>query len=335
MISLPAREESPGLSLNRSHMATQGWSYGMPKPPQMTVVALPHDLNGFHTLPLSSGTLYEPQSTGLQSVDFIRSIDYGDYKSNARFSEWKYENRRRAQPILPFLYLGPTNVTRDLAFLRDAGITLMLCIRNSSMAHISGPAPKAAAALGIALHEIQLQSKSELIKAFPTAIDVINAHMTEQSRDHLRDKVEVKPPSTPTLPGKILVTCETGNAESALLVAAYIMAVHSKDWEHAAQIVQTQRVCSNFANAEYQLLSTFDGMLQAQRQVSQVSNRSVMLAPTHVVQRVSSHSHMRKRQLRMNDEDDGISHGGDGNMDQTRFDNRATMEPFLDSAGTP
>lgn len=311
-------------TINGSHTASQDRAYKMPNPPpiQLTVS---HDSSGWPFLPLASGALYDPKLAGFSSVDFIRYVNYGDYVSDRFISDWSYENRRTGQRILPFLYLGPTSVTRDLKFLQEHGVTLILAFRDPAAARISGPAPKAAKALGIALEEIVTPGRSEIIKDFPLAINLINAHMTDRFQTHARNGGHFD-----ALPGRVLVTDETGNAEAAICVAAYIMAVHCKDWDNAANIVQAQRFCAIFGDLELQVLITFGQLLQAQRDVVRASEFTETVNIGHV-QEPSSVLGPRKRHLKKYGDEDMDDCNICDEMDQSRFENRAILEPFRDT----
>ena len=137
----PYRESLRNDGIGR-HSASEDWTYTMPKPPVMTTQAIPTDSRGLTRLPLESGQSYDPDLTGLRGVDFIKHIDYDACMVKTSVSDWSYESRRTAQQILPFLYLGPTNVTRDLSLLREKGITMIVSFRNAAMAHIKSPAPE-------------------------------------------------------------------------------------------------------------------------------------------------------------------------------------------------
>ena len=310
------------------HSASEDWTYTMPKPPIITTQAIPTDSRGLTQLPLEYGQSYDPNLSGLRGVDFIKHIDYDGCMAKTSISDWSYESRRTAQQILPFLYLGPTNVTRDLSLLREKGVTMIVSFRYAAMAHIKGPASKAAGAIGIELKEIMAPTRSDIIPMFSEVMTAINAHMTQRfsySKVGLTSEIS----SVDELPGRVLVVCETGSGESALFTAAYIMAVHCKGWEYAAQIVQSQRFCTIFGNAEFQLLRTFDDLLRAQRDVVQAGVRtgSASILP----QQSFTNVHTHKRVLEIDDMQQCGESDKFDNMDQSRFDDRAMTEPFYDT----
>ncbi|KAK5636097.1 hypothetical protein RRF57_011809 [Xylaria bambusicola] len=49
-------------------------------------------------------------------------------------AHWTYESRRVAQPILDYLYLGPSNVLKNRKWLQDEGVTMILAARDSKQA---------------------------------------------------------------------------------------------------------------------------------------------------------------------------------------------------------
>jgi hypothetical protein len=93
-------------------------------------------------------------------------------------ASWRYESRRQAQPVLDFLYLGPSSVLRDHAFLQREGITMLLGIRDSRLAqaNLMG-ARRAAQALGLESSYVDVASNQELVRAAPVAVKMINDHM--------------------------------------------------------------------------------------------------------------------------------------------------------------
>lgn len=50
--------------------------------------------------------------------------------------DWRYEMRREMQEILPGLWLGPYQCSKNKELLRSKGITHVLCIRDKNERHI-------------------------------------------------------------------------------------------------------------------------------------------------------------------------------------------------------
>jgi hypothetical protein len=164
---------------------------------------------------------------------------------------WTYESRRQAQPILPYLYLGPASVARDHAFLRGAGITMLLAARDTRQAQARLLAVgNSARALGMAADYVDVSGRQELISAIPLAVGKINAHLLEREGR-----------------GKVLVCCETGNERSAALVAAYVMTMYDADLGQALGFINCSRFCSNFDDEIKFLLRSYGDIIAARRMV--------------------------------------------------------------------
>jgi len=204
---------------------------------------------------------------------------------------WKYESRRLAQPVLDFLYLGPSSVARDAGFLRAHGITMLIAARDSRMASARlMSVDRTAQALGIVCDYIDVAGHQELIRAFPTAVQKINDHLLHVYRSQAMpssaaaaatasgDGSSIESPSQPGQGqmvidnsqfrrGKVLVFCETGNDRSAAIVAAYIMSIFGMDLIKTLQFVGLQRFCVNFDEETKNWLKSYEDILTAKRMV--------------------------------------------------------------------
>ena len=189
--------------------------------------------------------------------------------------EWKYEQRRMAQQILPFLYLGPMSAAKDRNFLMKEGITMVMAVRNTMSAQARLLGSKAAQELGIDTTMIDVAGNQELIAAFTRAIEAINSHLSSMyQQDQIRrtQAAATGQPHLQSTPGKVLVFCETGNERSATLVTAYVMAMYATDLVKAIQIVQAQRFAVAFDDSLRNLLLTYETILKAKRDVVQADN---------------------------------------------------------------
>ncbi|KAB5545937.1 hypothetical protein GE09DRAFT_1133032 [Coniochaeta sp. 2T2.1] len=272
-----------------------------------------------------------------------------------RSTDWTYESRRQAQPILSYLYLGPASVARDHAFLRSEGITLLLAARDTrqALARLLGVS-KSAAQLGIAADYVDVSDRAELIASFPLAVSKINAHLLEHGGR-----------------GKVLVCCETGNERGAALVAAYVMTMYDADLVKTVQFIHHRRICANFDDDFKFLLRSYGDIVAARRtvgmavhqQLQQQENQpgAVMLAPAPAPVAaaaaggsigVGGRSKTSKRGIEETemDEDEDLDDrhaaragvGGDGsredrvlrnkNTDAARFSGRH-LTPFVDTNG--
>ncbi|KAF4462318.1 fmi2 [Fusarium albosuccineum] len=189
-----------------------------------------------------------------------------------RATDWSYEQRRDAQQVLDFLYLGPNSVARDHAFLERVGITMMLVVRDRRMASIQlQSVEKAARALNIAVHYVDIGGNDEIIRALPDTIRAINDHLLaiyhSQARSKSQDGKLIVDPST-FRRGKVLFACETGNDRSAAVAAAYIMAVFGKDMVTTVQFICVQRFCCCFDEDIKRKLQSWEDILRARSQVA-------------------------------------------------------------------
>lgn len=199
-----------------------------------------------------------------EDIECLRTITQGPHA--VKLKEWKYESRRQAQPILPYLYLGPSSAARDVQFLRDQGITMLLVIRDTTTATsglLSGQ--KAARELGIISESIDVQGNQELIRAFPRAIEVINKHLIGAYRARKDAVQQPHSPDNSPMWGKVLVWCESGNERSAAVVVSYLMAIYSLNVIEAIQYIQAERFCIAFDDSLKNLLLSYHQLLEAQR----------------------------------------------------------------------
>jgi serine/threonine/tyrosine-interacting protein len=234
--------------------------------------------------------------------------------------DWKYEMRRSAQAIQPFLYLGPSSATRDLDFMRREGVTMLLVIRNTMTAAaslLSGD--KVARELGIQAAAVDVAGNQELIAAFPRACKIINDHLLSQFRQGIANGTVHS--GAITTPGKVFVFCESGNERSAAVVAAYLMNMFNLDLISAIQYVQSQRFCVAFDDGLKNLLLNYEELLNAQRCVS---------AATMTAQIRSAPSNAKPKRRRDEDSDNKMGMSLD-NSDEERFAGRGGFVPFQDN----
>lgn len=247
---------------------------------------------------------------------FFRLIKPGCFVFKFISQEWSYDMRRAAQPILPFLYLGPLGCVRDREYIRKEGITLLLAIRDSRSAQarlVSGE--RTAAELGIEADFVDVTGHQELISMFPCAIRRINDHLASQDQSKLPAH----------MPRKVLVFCESGNDRSAAVVTTYMMAMFSMKAEKAMKAVQSQRFCVTLDDDWRLLFSSFETILEAKRDVERV--RRANISRSH-----SSSSVSKKRNL--DDScDEEVMEGSTMDMDGKEYENweaRKPVAPFQD-----
>ncbi|KAK5113688.1 hypothetical protein LTR62_003315 [Meristemomyces frigidus] len=317
---------------------TSSYSYRVPTPPR--IVVPPPALN--------DDALPDITLSALQSAPFLNAVNYSNLVSSNAVLEWSYECRRKAQMILPYLFLGPMTAAKDEMFLRngaeligdgkvgggikrtplngavahgrvkhniEGGITMVLGIRQkhcfeSKLMHGALRIPQS---MGIVCETVDLASNQDLIHQFPQTTALINAHLAQYYTLHNRL-------------GKVLVVCESGNERSAGVVAAYLMETHMDvDFIKAMQLVQAQRFCANFDDAMKRLLQGYWDLVCAKRQVA---------ATTHEVgggggDMIAGVVGKAKRRLQRDEEDELM--GGVDEDDVERFGGRS-FAPFMDQS---
>lgn len=301
------------------------YSLGPPSPPSINIPHFPDD--GSIELPAFEGVCGEDLTQeDLKTITQVHHV----IKNQTR--NWKYEFRREAQLILPFLYLGPYVAARDIKFLRHEGITMLLAIRDtmSAQAHqLSGD--RFAKELGIASATIDVSDSQELIAAFPRAIKTINEHLLSVYREQslmCRDGSIIINKST-FKRGIVLVFCESGNERSACVVAAYIMAVYGVDLITAIQFVQSQRFCLALDDPMKGLLLSFQDILEAKRAIHSAKSVDVKQASAVMDPVIFRPSKQNKRRIDDTCHDE-MEVDVSGEMDSGRFEGRKPFMPFID-----
>lgn len=233
-----------------------------------------------------------------------------------RNQPWTYESRRRAQPILSFLYLGPASVARDTAFLREHGITMLLAARDTRQAAARLLAvSKTASELGIAADYVDVSGRAELISTIPLAVGKINSHLLSRGGA-----------------GKVLVCCETGNERSAALVAAYVMTMYDADLVTALRFIHYRRFCANFDEDLKFLLRSYGDIVAARRMVN--GSATLHQHQQENEQRdmsAASEGKKGKRGISDTSLDEEDAGSGGPESDMQRFYGRH-LTPFVDSA---
>ncbi|TVY81738.1 Serine/threonine/tyrosine-interacting protein B [Lachnellula suecica] len=234
------------------------WSFRPPSPPHIHVPQAPDDKK--FVLPAFTGLSGTEQERRALAI-----ITQGSHVAVVK-RDWQYEWRRKAQPVLAFLHLGTSAAARDVEYLKRDGITMLLVIRDTTMATarmLSGD--KVARQLGIESAAIDVSGYQELIANLPRAIKTINDHLISEYLKYSPNQTD----SGRTTWGKVLVFCESGNERSALVVAAYIMYTYGLDLVTAIQYVQNQRFCVAFDDPLKRLLLSYQDILEAHRASNQ------------------------------------------------------------------
>ncbi len=320
------------------HAPVQERSYRCPSPPR--IIVPPPELNarGVPEIPLVGHDSYDFESSGFANFEFLNIVTHANMAKHNVVLDWKYEERRKAQQVLPYLYLGPSSAAKDQVFLKKEGITMVLAVRNTKSAQAKLLGSRVADELGLESQSIDVKGNQELIAAFPRGIEVINAHLSKmyrQQRSRIDQAVVDTGRQAPDLPGKVLLYCESGNDRSACLVVAYIMAMYSQDLITAIQTVQAHRFAVAFDDALRQLLSTYETILQAKREVMQadISMAGPQTVSGDAVGRGgTARNNQMKRTINelYEDDEDVDMDSGNGEMDVERFEKREGLAPFED-----
>ena len=236
----------------------------------------------------------------------VRMIGIGD---------WRFEMRRDAQEILPFLYLGPIMCVKNREFLQNENFSLFVSVRTSPGARTwSASAKRTANEWGIAFEPVDVVTSHELLYKLPDVIRDINDHICvpriSENGEHL--------------PKKVLVLCESGNESSAIVVAAYLMAMFDLDIPTALQLVQNRRFSISHESPFWSALSSFGGILKAKRDV-QKANRAMTSASAGLP---AAAMPSKKRNLNDLEDDEMIDDAGDIGDDEP---DRRPLAPFQDS----
>lgn len=306
---------------------TQPYFSRVPAKPHLNLPPLSYvtDETGSGSFDLRSIHAFQPGE--FAGEEFLRSVGSESFDLNIRAPEWTYEMRRKAQMILPFLYLGPSSATKDLNFLRAEGITLLLAIRSkqSAQAQLVGGS-KVAAELGIEADSFDILDQQGLIAILPAIIRRINDHICPAGSYNLNGNSKNSK--------KVLVFCESGNERSASVVIAYLMAMINFNLFKAIHAVQSRRFCIAIEEQMRHALMSFLSILQAKRDVAKAS------PPKHgeFLAVPSDSKLMRKRSIddvgaEMNTSMDtsmDTSSNMNREMDNERFLDRESSAPFQD-----
>jgi len=284
------KSQPPPLRRTALGTATAPFAQRPPSPPYIHVPVPSGPLDGGQTSMTLVPSFQHADPTALTEADLqiiTRNVQQRSWCDTA--TEWKYESRRQAQPILDYLYLGPSSAAKDRAFLEAEGITLLLAARDTRMAQVRlMSVERVAESLGIEAQYIDTDGHQQLIGLFPKAVQVINDHLLRVYRSQAITTPGAAPGLAAPSPddqgqgagggrmvindaafrrGKVLVFCETGNDRSAAIVAAYIMNVYGVDLVTTLQFIQQQRFCVTLDEDAKHLLHSYEGILLATRQV--------------------------------------------------------------------
>ena len=238
--------------------------------------------------------------------------------------EWRYEERRKAQAILPHLYLGPSSAAQDKGFLTTHGITLLFAVRHSDTLQARlVTSLKKAEELGLDTAVVISSTALEMMKQLSGAIRTINNHVQHRSHQHREIDGEAS-----LIDGKALIFCENGIDRSPIIVIGYLMAMYNLTTVEAIQAVQSQRFCIAIDDSMKQMLLDFEGILKAKRDVM-ANNRAYNSFSGGDVAH-SQPIRSQKRSLNDADEYEDEAMGMGGNIEAREQGVRAGSAPFRD-----
>ncbi|KAL7910505.1 hypothetical protein GGI35DRAFT_448976 [Trichoderma velutinum] len=244
-------------------------------------------------------------------------------RSADRSSRWRYEQRRDAQRILDFLFLGPTSIIRDHQFLKREAFTMLVVVRDSRAPLNLASVNAASAELEIPFRYVDVNA-NHLVPAFHEIVSVVNNHL-----------LTVHNTTGGIIRGKLLVTCDTGNMLSPSLVVAYIMFMFGQELMEAVQFVSVQRFCANFDDEAKGALLTWQGLNKASIAVAKRCLLERDLEENGHTPEVASAEGMANTKRGLDDMMDGVeedvgSNGRDTVGDHERFSGRGDFAPFID-----
>ncbi|KAI1764271.1 phosphatases II [Hypoxylon sp. FL1150] len=322
------------LPLRHGALPTSPYSARPPSPPSVIIPApiMTNTTECIKVVPTYENI--DPASLSVEDLEIITQNHKQQLASDSAYN-WTYESRRVAQPILDFLYLGPSSIARDRQWLVDNGITMMLAARDSRHAGVRLMAnEKLARELGIQAEYVDVANYNELIRAFPSAIRKINDHMLKVFREQRLTNTalqvrhgEMAIPTGKIRRGNVLVYCETGNDRSAGVVVAYLMSVFGMPMVKACQFTHFKRFCVGLGEELRFLLKSYEDILIAQRTVHHHERSRSFPTNLNSAQVTKS-----KRGYGDTLDDDEEMGGTDETMvqDYERFRNRPAFVPFID-----
>ncbi|KAK7182366.1 Serine/threonine/tyrosine-interacting protein [Paraphaeosphaeria sporulosa] len=327
MASITTHEDMAMSDIAYAHIPHHEYTYKLPTPPRI-VVPPPTLTTEVPELHVSGVDPAEENDT-----NFLKEMNLESIIAKNTLLDWSYERRRKAQMILPWLYLGPLNAAKDREWLKSEGISMVLAIRSQPKT-MAGAIQVAKETCG-QVESVVAATYFDLVGQLSYTTRLINQHVAK-----IRRMTEAT--GDPQL-GKVLVFCESGNEKSAAVVAAYLMEVLDDfDFIKSMQVCQAQRFCVNFDDNIKNILQNHWDILVARRSVahsrSEQLNSTVL---TNGLQQAARQSHQQgqlhapqnssvkaKRSIEDMDDDMDMSDGGNP-TDVLRFQGR-DVTPFMD-----
>ncbi|GFZ44034.1 hypothetical protein JCM24511_01755 [Saitozyma sp. JCM 24511] len=161
-------------------------------------------------------------------------------------SEWRYEMRREAQLIIPHLWLGPFQSSLKKDWLKEQGITHILCIRDQREAMLIKP--RFPGEFQYMTLDISDNTDQNLITIFP------------QCRAFIDEAINSG--------GTVLAHCNGGISLSPAIVIGYIMWKNNWTYDNTLAFVQSRRYCVSPISFQIQL-KEYEPIYLAQKMIGQ------------------------------------------------------------------
>lgn len=276
--------QSPSLSdhVYQNLAQTSASTARVPSPPPIWVP--PPTLHGA-TEPVIVSLQDPANASGIASLAGLTKDEYLFITDNNKpqggdpdISQWSYEDRHKAHPILDYLSLGPASVVRKPGFLKDAGITMVIAVRDARFPTSFQGALGTAERSGVV-------AKSVLVDHTEPGFGLLRVHgeFMGHINGHLLDLAKSRP--GPAVRGRVLVVCETGNDRSVLMVGSYIMAMYGLGVADVAAFMLTRRFCANVTDPYRRALQTLEDLLRARLDVTVSRGFEPLVEPLEALDR--------------------------------------------------
>lgn len=161
-------------------------------------------------------------------------------------STWAYELRHKAQEIIPGLWIGPLRVLRDIEFFKQNNIKVLISVTDVRT-------------VPVVLRDVYIPSNDYMCHS----IDPGN-HNTNPLAivPQLAGTCDIIKKAQNNGIGTFIF-CETGNEQSAVVAAAYIMFDRKIELIPAIQVVQSRRFSISLDDAAKHNLQTFADICKA------------------------------------------------------------------------
>ncbi|KAJ6445026.1 fmi2 protein [Purpureocillium lavendulum] len=332
------RKPERSTPVSKDAVRSAPYTYHAPSPPMIEIPIMQPSIPGREPVLNLMPSFENVDPAQLSSDDLTLITRNTTQIATDRACTWTYEQRRQAQSILDFLYLGPTSVARDHAFLLREGITMIVVARDARMNHAKlRSVENASRDLGVGACYLDIDGPQGMIPSFPHAMRAINDHLLAVYHAQAKDRDgngQMLVDGSRFRRGKVLVCCESGNDRSAAVVAAYIMAVFGKGMIQTLQFVGIQRFCCCFDEDTKRTLQSWEDILRARSNVAQNQRSSTGSADDTRLDYGQTGAAKAKRRvddmMSMDDESGGAGETGAQLMDLERFIDRGPFVPFHD-----